>query len=1674
MKAKRIFQFVIAFVFALCCATTAQVAPGRPGFVPTDSHEIDTVDLLNNAVLLTVPVRPKAGIVPFQANLTANSYVQAPEGGWSMPPMANVPDELPAFTISVNGTVGYWTTIGWTSSSASTCNGSATTKYSNWVITTADGTQHWLPPSDYTTSTSGGTCIPTLTDEATDGSGFIGKLSGPVGQVISANGYQYDIHAGLTDANGNKVYWYNCGSGTGFFFCDSLGVPSLNGTGGDNTGWWMNFEGVLPAYSWNDVNGNSQAVTPTTTNYPVRTAFHCTSPAITDQTSGSSYFTTKIALADSRNILFSYEQTPGYPTGDTTGRINKITLPEGGTVAYTYSDSTGHNGIDCTNQTVPILTRTLGNGDKTTYTLTYPSAGGNWIQAVNTVLDPGHNQTIYTFTPFLPGTSQNANAQLIAERQRYQGSSTPLETDLYSYNAGFTSTPSASLISQMPVTLPIGSLIVYHQPTGMSVWSAEETFFDAYGNVTYKAYFDYGASSPTRTTTVTYGSCTASCASISPTISNTAMAANYIFNRPGSIVVAQNGVNVAQANFTYDAKGNLTSRQVQTGSSSFIGQTTSNSYNPNGTPSAVFDLANNETDFAYSTGGYSDGCGSSFNPVFPTKTTNVGTGLYTQETYDCEGAVILSETDANGNATNYSYTNGSTGDPYWRVASASNPYRKVAYKTYPTSGLPNTSGGTFTFGSSIVGSLTTTDGYGRIIDAQRYQSPTGSDYDTVSTSFGWNGNYAQVQRSEPCSTTSGAACSSYAHTSEFDALGRLFTESTTNNETVTITYPVGTSATYMLSGLGPAPSGEHSKATQIGYDGLGRVINACSVGSTVSTGSGTACPLGVYNGALDTYTYTQSGTPYLHTEMDVTRAGQTRSFVYDPMGRVVTKATPEGGSVYNNYDTASGTCSASVGNLTASSDANGNAFCYYYDALNRVTKVTANNTTCRHFYYDTSYGTVPGGVSTPTNTLGRLAEASTDNCSGTLITDEWFSYDKVGRLTDYWQSTPHSTQYYHSTATFFDNGAVNTLQLASPSLYTMTFGLEGEGRVSSAEAGTNQMIYSTSFNPGAGGYGTGPNTVKLVGSSSDYDTYSYDQHTGRMTGYSFNVGSTVKTLTGALNWNADGTLESLATTDGFNAGGSLTCKTDPTGLTGYDDWNRLLTFDCGSGNWGQLFTYDQYGNLTKAQESGHTGTSWAPGYSSTTNQFTGGTFDADGNTTSDGSGSNYWGWNEFSKMAWYRQSSGAPTCGTNGKCATYDAFGRMVEQSDGSAWKEYWYTQAGQVQMSGTTANFASWPVSAAGTVIVSGNRGVVAYAHNDWLGNARVVSSFGRSVLADKAYTPYGEIFAKFGSSNSQYDVFAGIAGNFNNGVQWDAVARELAVFSRWLSPDPAGQGWNQYAYESNPNSVNDPLGLGGGACLAKGPVGVHPNTSGSCYPEPFGGDGGGGQGAGGQDDTGLYFGSTACQCSNLIQDVEGDYYQTYYTESFFGGGGAAAAGGDLVASVSVSWTNSINGQIVAEGSTQSWVSDLLNSFQPVMPVWGPNSLAKAGCTGPGIPCTVSRLSHAPPPDFPWATSYEYTVWDVNNNVVSGVTSVTEYWAMTMGSTPNQGLGDTWNADGGPLAYGNVVNGSFVDTYGSANGYVGIQSYTGVVGGVPFVISTTNNVISPAGGGYVWILSNP
>jgi len=460
--------------------------------------------------------------------------------------------------------------------------------------------------------------------------------------------------------------------------------------------------------------------------------------------------------------------------------------------------------------------------------------------------------------------------------------------------------------------------------------------------------------------------------------------------------------------------------------------------------------------------------------------------------------------------------------------------------------------------------------------------------------------------------------------------------------------------------------------------------------------------------------------------------------------------------------------------------------------------------------------TIPTGI-TVKNSMGRLVEATTTNCvwpitQAAIVTDEWFSYDGDGNQTDIWQLTPHSTQYYHSTATFFGNGAVSGASLASPNLYSLAYGLDPEGRWNTVTSGQTNVVTGVTYN-----VGSQPTKVSLY--STDNDAYTYDPNTGRMTNWDFTVSS--KSETGFLNWNPNGTLKQLTITDGFNAGGAQTCTYNSSLVagTGYDDLGRLIGSSCGTSGsiWNQAYSYDPFGNLTKSS----TGfVSWNPGYSSSTNHYTcaGCTYDASGNVTNDGT--NAYAWDGYNKMISVNASG--TNCSTGGQCFVYDAFGRAVEIDSGSTYTEIWYTQLGKTAyMNGTTINYAYWPTPGGGTLLEVGNSSSDYYLHKDWLGNSRLATTVvAHTLITDRAYAPFGEVYNIFSSTSQNETMFTGLTQDVLQGM-YDTPNRELqgSQQGRWLSPDPAGlaavdptnpQTWNRYAYVGNtPLNAIDPLGL-------------------------------------------------------------------------------------------------------------------------------------------------------------------------------------------------------------------------------------------------------------------------
>ena len=525
---------------------------------------------------------------------------------------------------------------------------------------------------------------------------------------------------------------------------------------------------------------------------------------------------------------------------------------------------------------------------------------------------------------------------------------------------------------------------------------------------------------------------------------------------------------------------------------------------------------------------------------------------------------------------------------------------------------------------------------------------------------------------------------------------------------------------------------------------------------------------------------------------------QTHSYTYDALGRALTTSYPESGTKQFFYDVAPA-CAATTfyGQLVKTYDANGTTACYTYDSMNRVTSIVysganfdGNN---KYFVYDSATVNNVAMV----NTLGRLAEAYTaPTVAGTKVTDEGFSYTGRGEISDVYESTPNSGGYYHTSATYFANGAVSSLSGVTGGPWTYT--IDGKGRPFSAVTGSINLVSSVTYNA------ADEPCVATLG-LGDTDTYAYDNvtcsgllATGRMSSYTFSVGATPVTEVGSLTWNANGSLRTLAIVDGFNAGGTQTCNYGTSSTAGYDEQGRLVSAVCanssGTNVWGQSFSYDVFDNLSKSVPVGDTGLTWLPGYNQANNQYTlGGTsYDANGNLLND----------TFHTYTWNQDNHPLTVSGGTSAAMVYDAFGREVEKLYGGTYKERLISPIGDLGlMSRANVSQVRTPLPG-GLTYVTGNN----FWHKDWLGSVRLISAHVRTVSSDNAFAPYGELYDNFGSG---YVNFTGdnqdiVAGTF------DTPNRELnANQGRWISPDPSHSSWNAYAYSTNPLGSIDPSGL-------------------------------------------------------------------------------------------------------------------------------------------------------------------------------------------------------------------------------------------------------------------------
>lgn len=736
-------------------------------------------------------------------------------------------------------------------------------RYSNYVYYDMAGTGHSFPTISWYTNACTDVTYGTTAGSAVDGSGYYYDSQSSL--LFDKSGVQISPGSKIKDTNGNYISATVVNSSE-TDWKDSAGHNALKIVTGASS----------IQYKVLDPNGNYQTTTVNLTTYNIKTNFGCS--GVTEYT-GTASLPSSISLPNGLSYSFLYEGTPSH-SGYYTGRVSKVTLPNGGYIQYQYNSP--NDGINCTDGSILNLTRTVSDGSATnSWTFSRAQNGSNWVTTVTAPqmpYDTATNQSVYTF---------NSSGQETT-RQLYQGSSSS-GTLLRTMNTTWASNGS-------PATKT--TILEDNHETEV------ETTFDSNGNLQVLKEHDYGSGAPgavLRTTSYTY-------------LSTSAYTNLNILNRVTEKTIADpTGTTQYREDTAFDG---TTLSSCPAGAAQHDDTSYGCSFTTRGNPSSVTTYTN----AAAPSGGvtknsYYDGFGnlvqadinccqsktwtfsSTTQYAYPDSETCGSTGgpqLTTSHTYNSYIGQVLTETDSNNQTTHYSY------DFIRRLISVTRPDNAQTTYTY-TDSQKKYAVSKPVQGTAVNATTIFLDGLGRAV--------------TASITDASNNTYSQVQRSYDAlgriyqNSIPFLSSPQYWGTNQYDALGRITKRILPDTQQTMNSYsgPTITSTD---------PSGKQSK---VQFDGAGRMMSTFEPDVT-------------NNNSLTvqtSYSYTVLGSVGT-----VTQGSQTRSFSFDGMGRLTSETMPEAGTIgyqYNTFDL-----------MTQRTDARGVITNYSYDAINRNTQVSYN------------------------------------------------------------------------------------------------------------------------------------------------------------------------------------------------------------------------------------------------------------------------------------------------------------------------------------------------------------------------------------------------------------------------------------------------------------------------------------------------------------------------------------------------------------------------------------------------------------------------------------------------------------------------------------------------------------------------------------------------------------
>ena len=732
------------------------------------------------------------------------------------------------------------------------------------------------------------------------------------------------------------------------------------------------------------------------------------------------------------------------------------------------------------------------------------------------------------------------------------------------------------------------------------------------------------------------------------------------------------------------------------------------------------------------------------------------------------GSVVTLTSKTTGSSTNYSLSaTSSTGDP--------TDFGYASFSTTP-------SGSTLTGGNNAVGATYDSGTVSITVDGSQF-----------SVSYG--------QNSTPSSLASALA----------QAInGTLVTASASGTVVSLTSVATGSTTNYSLSAS--SSTSDPAQFSSPSFSGT-------PSGSTLTGGAGSGSSLGSPTATFYTYDAADHLT-------QVAQGLQTRTFVYDGLGRATSITTPEAGTENFSYTNSGSLCAGAAKAVCQKTDARGITTTYTYDSLSRLTGKAYSNTTlmpnvcttappnstsahvCN--YYDA------GGATAYAN--GRLTSVTDPSGS------EAFSYDPDGRVTQEVKaigSTSYPIQYGY-------NPGGQLTQITYPSGRIVQQNLDKVGLLNTVVSGTTTFA---SIPDPPTGYNAAQQLLSFTYGNGVAASFAYSSTRQQMTGLSYVMGST--TLFSLNYYYQNDPTNCTSGTPGND--GLIQCIVDntPTQNKGYAGRTVAYTYDAlgristaltaGTpqfAQWGMLWTYDQYGNrLNQTVTAGSAPSNFLtfattppppanPPGGAYTNRPDGYSFDASGNMLSDGENTlSYDAENCLISSANGDAGTSTYTCDSHGV--------RVLKALQGSTTTAYVFSGGKDIAEydNGAAVNSPSREYIYLGGRLISTVQGTTTlYHHSDHL-SVRVTTDVNGTNVGEQGHYPYGDEW--YATNTTTKFIFTSYEHDFDSGNDYAMARFYVNRFGRFACVDPLlgqpgdPQRWNRYAYvRNNPTNNVDPTG--------------------------------------------------------------------------------------------------------------------------------------------------------------------------------------------------------------------------------------------------------------------------